>query len=401
MPHRGAKPRTVVITGLGCISVAGKNVSELKQILFHPRPLFTKPERVSLAFDIVAGEIPADWYAGELNTAYDTIAGRMSLLAARECLADAHSRGAGEPEALIVGSSAAGQEHNEKFVFGLLGNGPVPDHDFHKRGVVATSTRLLAQQLDIRGGLLTISTACTSSANSLALGAAWIETGRYDRVLVGGCDDICATTLSGFHALFLTGALPCRPFGQDRPGMTLGDGAAFLMLEAAECCLSAGRTWHAELVGYGLSVDAHHLTAPSEGGSGAVRAMKQALDKAGLRPEAINWINAHGTGTELNDRSESEAIHSLFPEATPVSSNKGLFGHTLGAAGALEAIVTIIALQSGRAPENYFQEIPGPDCPIRLVPPGGMVLPEQAHVLSNSFGFGGSNCSLLFRSPVM
>jgi len=386
----------VVITGLGVLSVAGENISAFKQNIFSGTPLFRKPERHSPDFEVVVGELLPEFVPEKTSDLYDSMTGRLALAAARECVYDAVSRGSKKPDGMILGTSAGGQANNESFVFSLLSNKKLPEFDFHRHGVVASPTRMVAEELDICGPVMTLSTACTSSANAIAMGAEWIRRGRCSIVLVGGADDLCATTVCGFHSLLLTGAEPCRPFGEDRPGMTLGEGAAFLMLESMEEVNKQDRNYYGELLGYGLSVDAYHLTAPSEGGVGAQKAMKKALSRADLKVSDVHWINAHGTGTEMNDRSESQAINSLFGTRVPVSSLKGLLGHTLGGAGAIEAVVSLLALKSKRAPENYFSDKAAKDCPVSLVPKGGAELHGNAVVLSNSFGFGGSNCTLIF-----
>lgn len=324
------------------------------------------------------------------------MAGRFALMAARECLDDSTIGAPDRGDGLILGTSTGGQRNNEDFVFTVKSGNRPPNHHFHRQGVVAAPARLVARELNIQGPVSTISTACTSSANAIALGALWIRQKRCRRVFVGGSDDLCMTTLAGFHTLMLTGEHPCRPFAENRPGMTLGEGSAFLLLESGDEVEREGRTAHAELRGWGLSADAYHLTAPREGGLGAIAAMGMALDQAGLETSDVHWINAHGTGTELNDAMESQAINTLFGEHVPVSSNKGLFGHALGAAGVLEAVVSILAIRHRLAPPNFRNAIAGPDCPIRLVPADGLALPAHPTVLSNSFGFGGSNCALIF-----
>ncbi|MFC1853239.1 beta-ketoacyl-[acyl-carrier-protein] synthase family protein [candidate division CSSED10-310 bacterium] len=391
--------KRVVVTGLGALSVAGQTVFELERTLYQPQFLFTTPSRFTLDFDIIAGEIQESWISDPILSDLETVGGRMSLRAATESIEDALQSGGSPPQALILGTSAGGQVHNEQFVFAHHAQQELPLFNFHKQGVVAAPARYVAEGLNIEGSVMTISTACTSSANAIALGAMWIEQGRYERVLVGGCDDLCATTLAGFHSLLLTGGQPCRPFGQNRPGMTIGEGAAFLCLECLEKVRSSDRPYYGELLGYGLSADAYHITAPSEGGAGAILAMQKALHKADLEPQDINWVNAHGTGTTLNDQVESHAITTTFEFDVPVSSNKALFGHTLGAAGALEAIVSLIAIRQKRAPENYLVSEPGDDCQVNLVPPGGIDLPAHPVIMSNSFGFGGSNCTLIFGLP--
>jgi 3-oxoacyl-[acyl-carrier-protein] synthase-1 len=261
---------------------------------------------------------------------------------------------------------------------------------------MAAPSRLVARDLDIHGPISTISTACTSSANAIALGASWIENGRLDSVLVGGGDALCYTTLSSFHMLKLTSDAFSTPFGVDRPGLTLGDGAGFLMIENLERVLESGRTPLAELLGYGMSSDAHHMTAPLEDGAGAELAIRKALQSAGLKADDIEYINAHGTGTELNDAAEAAAIERVFGGETPVMSVKGLLGHTLGGAGGIEAVVSVLSITERHAFENIGVSVSADDCPIALIQPGGMKLGDFPFVISTSFAFGGNNCALVF-----
>jgi 3-oxoacyl-(acyl-carrier-protein) synthase len=285
---------------------------------------------------------------------------------------------------------------NERVVFSLL-DGAVPEpFSYRRRGCMAAPSRLVARDLDIRGPVQTVSTACTSSANAIAIGAAWIRSGRCRAVLAGGGDALCFTTICSFRALELTGPSICAPFGPDRPGLTLGEGAGFLMLEPLDAVLAAGREPVAELLGFGMSSDAHHMTAPPEDGAGAGLAMERALADAGIDAGRVSHINAHGTGTRLNDAAEAAAISRLFGPRPPVMSCKGLIGHTLGGAGGLEAVASILAVRARRAFENLGAAVPDEGCPVTLAGPGGVPLGEDPVVLSNSFAFGGNNCALAF-----
>jgi 3-oxoacyl-[acyl-carrier-protein] synthase II len=263
---------------------------------------------------------------------------------------------------------------------------------------MASPSRLTARDIGIEGPVTTISTACTSSANAIALGAVWIESGKCRRVLAGGGDALCYTTISSFHILDLTGPNTCTPFGPDRPGLTLGDGAGFLLLEPLDAVLAEGRTPLAVLVGFGMSSDAHHMTAPPEDGAGAALALRRALQHADVRPEDIAYVNAHGTGTRLNDAAEARAVSEVLGDV-PVMSCKGLIGHTLGGAGGIEAAAAVLSIQEGRAFENAGTAEAAEDCPVRLIGRGGIPIDAQKAVISTSFAFGGNNCVLVFRAP--
>jgi 3-oxoacyl-(acyl-carrier-protein) synthase len=384
----------VVVTGIGAVGAFGPDAAALLAMLERPARVFGPNRRHPLiGFEVIVGEAQGEWFAAHDHAELDSDTGRLCLAAARECAASA---GDGSFDGLALGTSTGGQSRNEAALFGLL-EGRVPaGYSYRRQGAMSAPARLVARDLDVTGPVQTVSTACTSAANAIALAAAWIRAGRARRVLAGGGDALCHTTLASFHALELTGAEPCRPFGPDRPGLTLGDGAGFLMLEAIDDALAAGRRPLAELLGCGLSSDAHHMTAPPADGAGAELAMRLALADAGLSPEDVDHVNAHGTGTTLNDAAEAAAISRLFGPRVPVMSCKGLTGHTLGGAGGVEAVAAVLAVERRRAFENLGASEPGPDCPVTLVGPGGRELPADAVVLSNSFAFGGNNCALVF-----
>jgi 3-oxoacyl-[acyl-carrier-protein] synthase-1 len=238
---------------------------------------------------------------------------------------------------------------------------------------------------------MVVSCACASSAKVFGSGRRMIEAGIIDIALVGGVDSLCLTTLYGFHSLQLTSPLPCRPFDVARDGISIGEAAAFALLERPADDLDGDAVL---LEGVGESNDAYHMSAPHPEGHGARRAMLAALRAAGLAPEAIDYINLHGTGTPSNDRSESQAVTSVFGATTPGSSTKGATGHTLGAAGALEAVLSAIALKHGLMPGGVHTAHLDPQLTAHYIRENRRA--AVAHVLSNSFGFGGTNCSLIF-----
>jgi 3-oxoacyl-(acyl-carrier-protein) synthase len=388
----------IAVTGIGAVSVQGPNAESLLDGLRQARRVFGPSKRHDVDFDIVVGEARETCFAEHSHAELDSPTGSLCLQAARECVEDAARRGAGPPSALLLGTSTGGQSQNERILFSILDGRPDESYSYRRQGCMAAPSRLVARDLDIQGPIQTISTACTSSANAIALGAAWVANGWMPRVLVGGGDALCYTTLSSFHILELTGPSPCRPFGPDRPGMTLADGAGFLMIESMDDVLESGRAPLAELLGYGMSSDAHHMTAPKEDGAGAELAIREALGSAGVRPEEVAFINAHGTGTRLNDAAEAAAIGRVFGQ-TPVMSCKGIVGHTLGGAGGIEAVATVLALLEHRAYENGGASVPGEDCPVTLIGAGGVALPDHAVAVSTSFAFGGNNCVLVFGAP--
>lgn len=265
-----------------------------------------------------------------------------------------------------------------------------PDLDYrgsHNAFSLAAFTR---DYFGLQGMALSISTACSSSAKVFAAAARQLALGSIDAAIVGGVDSLCLTTLYGFASLELTSRQPCRPYDADRDGISIGEGAAFLLLERATTAPSGTVL----LLGSGESSDAYHMSSPHPEGLGARQAMAAALTAAGLEARQIDYINLHGTATQANDAAEGKAVAALFGDRVPCSSSKGATGHTLGAAGAVEAVLCALALEQGLLPGSPGSHTLDPEIPIDYLlqaRPGRL-----RHVLSNSFGFGGSNCSLIF-----
>lgn len=237
---------------------------------------------------------------------------------------------------------------------------------------------------------MAVSTACSSSAKVFAAAARQLALGTIDAAIVGGVDSLCLTTLYGFSSLQLTSARPCRPFDCERDGISIGEGAAFALLERA-VAPAAGAVL---LSGCGESSDAYHMSSPHPEGLGAQQAMRAALQEAGLQAGDIDYINLHGTATPANDAAESKAVNALFSAATACNSTKGATGHTLGAAGAVEAVICALSLQQGWLPGSPGTAMVDPALQLDYLRTPQAIQPQ--HVLSNSFGFGGSNCSLIF-----
>lgn len=246
------------------------------------------------------------------------------------------------------------------------------------------------QYANLQGPACVVSTACSSSAKVFGIAQRMIACDLIDAAVVGGVDSLCLTTLYGFNSLQLVSSRPCMPFDAQRDGLSIGEGAAFILLERAD----RAQPDDILLSGIGESSDAHHMSAPHPEGLGARLAMQAALDMACLRPEAIGYINLHGTATPSNDAVEDLGVTSVFGTATPCSSTKGHTGHTLGAAGGVEAVICAIALRHGFVPGGVGTSILDPRLHCNYL----LANRELAitHALSNSFGFGGSNCSLLF-----
>jgi 3-oxoacyl-[acyl-carrier-protein] synthase-1 len=251
----------------------------------------------------------------------------------------------------------------------------------------------LRRRCGLEGPAVAVSCACASSAKAFGSARRMLEAGLIDAALVGGVDSLCLTTLYGFHSLQLSSPAPCRPFDVARDGISIGEGAALALLERAPDDLDGDSVL---LLGVGESSDAYHMSAPHPEGLGARRAMRAALASAVLDPGDIDYINLHGTGTPSNDRSESHAVTSVFGPTTPCSSTKGATGHTLGAAGALEAVISALAVKNGFMPGGVHTSTIDPTLTALYIRDNRRA--SIRRVMSNSFGFGGTNCSLIFGS---
>jgi 3-oxoacyl-[acyl-carrier-protein] synthase-1 len=267
-----------------------------------------------------------------------------------------------------------------------------PDLHYAQTHNTYSVARYVRQRLRLRGPAAVVSTACSSSAKVYGQAARLIALGVIDAAVVGGVDSLCLTTLYGFSALELVSPDICRPWDAARRGLSLGEAAAFALLEREDASASAV-AW---LRGCGESSDGHHMSSPHPEGVGAALAMRQALAQAGLRAADVGYINLHGTGTPGNDAAEDRAVQAVFGPATPCSSTKGHTGHTLGAAGGVEASVALLALRHGLLPAGLNSAQPDPALRSNYLRATQQA--ALAHVASNSFGFGGSNCCLVFGS---
>ncbi|WP_103073741.1 beta-ketoacyl-[acyl-carrier-protein] synthase family protein [Solilutibacter silvestris] len=295
-----------------------------------------------------------------------------------------------ERVALVVGTSTSSIGASEEAYERLVDGAFPPDL---ARPIIHTPHSLgdfLQHATGLRGPCVTVATACSSSAKVFAQAARLIQSGMVDAALVGGVDTLCGSVLFGFNSLGLVSARPCRPFAQDRDGISLGEAGGFAVLERVGDDESGGL----RLLGYGESSDAHHMSTPHPEGLGAQLAMHDALARAGLAAAAIDHLNLHGTATPANDRVEALAVSALFPESLHAASTKGFTGHTLGAAGIVESVFALIALQDGILPATLGSTTPDPACgpQIRFATESRPI----RHAMNNSFGFGGNNCSLVF-----
>lgn len=295
--------------------------------------------------------------------------------------------------AFVNGTTVGGMDRSEEYYLDFISDRPdhteyIPLHD------CGATSRLISDWFGGFRDVLTPSTACSSAANAIILGANLLKSGRAETVVVGGSECLSDFHLCGFNTLMILDSERCRPFDSSRNGLNLGEGAAYLVLETEESAARRGAKPLAELSGYGNACDAFHQTASSPDGEGAFLAMGKALAMAGLQPSDIDYVNAHGTGTRNNDESESAAMRRIFGEnIPPVSSTKSLTGHTTSATGSIESVICLLAMQEGFLPANSGWKNRDEACVIPVAEP---VRADLTHVLCNSFGFGGNDSSLLF-----
>jgi 3-oxoacyl-[acyl-carrier-protein] synthase II len=383
----------IAVTGAGIICSIGRNKEEVWQSIVGARAGIAKLTRFAgetFPTDIAAevGELPRAKRLSRTDI--------LGILAAREALAQA---GDVPLERAIVstGTSTGGLLEGEEFYFRRIvrGRRRAPVSRVVQQPTSGPSDAI-ARALNLGGGVISNATACASAGAAIGMAADYLRSRHADAAITGGSDALCRLTYSGFNVLQAVDPEPCAPFAATRKGITLGEGAGYLVLERWDDAVARGARILAELCGYGASCDAHHPTAPAEDGRGAEAAMRGALNEARLSAAAVDYVNAHGTGTALNDSAETRAIVAALGEGVPVSSSKSYFGHTLGASGAVEAVVTVLALLHQVAPPTLRLRERAPDCTLDYVPetPRPMAM---AHALSNTFGFGGSNVSLLLK----
>ncbi|QSI75846.1 beta-ketoacyl-[acyl-carrier-protein] synthase family protein [Niveibacterium microcysteis] len=294
--------------------------------------------------------------------------------------------------AVVLGTSTSGIAEGEQAMRERVAQGEFPPAYHYGQQELGSPAQCLAETLGTSGPIYTISTACSSSARALISAARLLRAGLADVVIAGGVDSLCAFTVSGFAALDSVSTERCNPFSRNRHGINIGEGAALFLVSREPAAVS--------LTGWGESADAHHMSAPDPEGRGAEASMREALRRAGLAPENIDYVNVHGTATPHNDAMEAPAIARVLGTSVPVSSTKPLTGHTLGAAGAIEAALAWLALQpdnvDGWLPPHLWDGEPDPALPALCLATAGTRLGRRPrHVLSNSFAFGGNNASLI------
>ena len=400
--------KNVVITGEGIVSAIGcDKASVLKSLLEGRTGIGEMKHLRSSHHELPVGEVDLsnDEMRQMLGIGPEVLISRsslMGLIAIRQALVDSGELrteslefATAIPEAerviLISGTTVGGMDLTEEYFDSFEKS---DDHlDCLRIHDCGSSTKQMAEMMGF-ADCATLSTACSSAANALILGANLIKTGQADVVVAGGTEALTRFHLNGFHALMILDEQPCRPFDEGRAGLNLGEGAAFVVMESEEHARQRGAEIHAWLSGYGNACDAFHQTASSENGEGAYLAMKEALEMAQLSPSQIDYVNAHGTGTPNNDASESAALKRIFEDKMPrVSSTKSFTGHTTSASGSIESVICLLAMQHHFVPANLgwqHQMAEG------ITPTMGETNCKVEHVMCNSFGFGGNDSSLVF-----
>ena len=353
----------------------------------------------ALSFPTYAGEV-AGIDAGPLDgaaAAFDCRNNRLARLALlqdgfADAVAAARERYGATRIGVFVGTSTSGLLQTElAYRHRDPATGALPaDFDYDRTHNTYSLAAFVRAACGLAGPAFVVSTACAATAKVFASAARMIAAGVCDAAVVGGADTLCATTLYGFHSLGVLAEEPCRPFDAARCGISIGEAAGFVLLERPDARHDADTVF---LLGVGESSDAHHMSSPHPEGIGARLAMERALTTAGLTPAAIDYINLHGTATPVGDAAEDHAVFDLFRYRTPCSSTKGFAGHTLGASGAVEAVFCALAIQHGFLPGSPHTQIVDPAFKSQYLCEGRSGRIDRA--MSNSFGFGGANCSLL------
>ncbi|HEY0080864.1 MAG TPA: beta-ketoacyl-[acyl-carrier-protein] synthase family protein [Pyrinomonadaceae bacterium] len=401
------KDNRVVVTGLGAITALGHNVADFWQALTEGRsgirPL-TLASDTPLRFSNgaqVEGYDAAEHFEFKQSEQLDRFS-QFGLVAAREALRDARlelSERVKERTCIVTGSCLGGKISEDQTFKGIYSQ---PGKRAHPLSIPLAMSNAAASHISMEFGITgpayNISTACASSGHAIGQAFMHVRTGMAEVALTGGSESpFTFGHLKMWEPLRVVSPDTCRPFSKDRRGMILGEGGAMLVLETLDAARERGAEIYAEVVGFGMSADAHHLTQPSA--EGAARAMRAAIEDARIDPQQVGYINAHGTATQVNDPMETEAIRSVFgrhAERLAVSSTKSMHGHTLGAAGAVEAVASVLALKHSLLPPTMNYNEPDPQCDLDVVPNAAREASVE-YAMSNSFAFGGLNAVLLFR----
>ena len=406
--------RRVAVTGMGMVSPVGNSVASSWEAIRNGRSGIGRIEifdvsEFSTRFGGMVKDFPRAEYISSKDARRMDVFIHYGIAAGMQAMRDAGlGDGGWNPEraGAAIGSGIGGIGAIEKTSLQINGTGPRKVSPFFVPGsIINMISGNLSMQFGLQGPNIAVSTACATGTHNIGLAANMISIGQAEIMLTGGAEmATCPVGLGGFcaaRALSTRNGDPpraSRPWDKDRDGFVLGDGAGMLVLEELEHAKARGAPIHAELIGFGMSGDAYHATAPAPGGKGAALCMDNALRDAGLNPEQVDYINAHGTSTVAGDVAETQAIKTVFGDharSLSVSSSKSMIGHLLGAAGSVEAIISILAMRDGVAPPTINLDAPDEECDLDYVPHTSRELDIRI-ALSNSFGFGGTNGSLIF-----
>ncbi|MFY1826085.1 beta-ketoacyl-ACP synthase [Myxococcus fulvus] len=384
----------VFLNHLGVVCALGQGTDEVAQALFGDRPTGVAPSpdfasRVLHVGHVTSPLASTDALPVPLRSRNNALL-LTALAQVRPAVDEALRRYGPERVAVVLGTSTSGIGESEAAIKAREATGELPAHFDVRQQELGSPALALNQVLGVKGPSFVISTACSSSAKALATAARLLRSGIADAVITGGADALCAFTVAGFASLDSVSDARCNPMSVHRRGINIGEGAALFLMTR--------EPGPVRLAGWGESSDAHHLSAPEPGGRGALVAMRTAMERAGVTPADVGYVNLHGTATPQNDAMESRAVASLLGQAVPCSSTKPLTGHTLGAAGALEAALCWLTLTDshGRLAPHWWDGEADPELPaLALVKPGTALGRPPRYVLSNSFAFGGSNAALL------
>ncbi|MCY0996207.1 beta-ketoacyl-ACP synthase [Myxococcus sp. MISCRS1] len=384
----------VFLNHLGVVCALGHGTTEVAQALFGTQPTGVAPSPDFASRVLHVGQVTSPLVATDALPVHLRSRNNALLLTAlaqvRPAVDEALLRYGPQRVAVVLGTSTSGIGESEAAIKVREATGELPAHFDVRQQELGSPALALNHVLGVKGPSFVISTACSSSAKSLATAARLLRSGIADAVITGGADALCAFTVAGFASLDSVSEARCNPMSVHRRGINIGEGAALFLMTR--------EPGPVRLAGWGESSDAHHLSAPEPGGRGALVAMRTAMERAGVTAADVGYVNLHGTATPQNDAMESRAVASLLGQAVPCSSTKPLTGHTLGAAGALEAALCWLTLTDahGRLPPHWWDGEADPELPaLALVKPGTALGRPPRYVLSNSFAFGGSNAALL------
>ncbi len=388
------------VTGTGCICGAGKSLPEVMDTLYSGNRNCSPPA-------LITSELDKPYPVFEVDSAWinlpvpkwrkkTTRTVQLALTAIQEALTQAEleiSALKKKRVGVCLGTTVGCTLNNEPF-YRKFREGYCPGPEAPKRYLANNPAKFAAKALKLSGPVLSVVNACSSGADAIGIAGSWIRSGLCDIAIAGGADELSRITYLGFISLMISSEEPCRPFDVNRAGLNLGEGAGIVILESPESVASRGVKPLADLCGYGNAADAFHPTRPHPEGRGLRSAISQALSQAGITPGQVGFVNAHGTSTPENDKAEGNVITSVLGTKIPVYAPKSYFGHTLGAAGGIEAALTVKALQDGRIPATAGFSGPDPECGVSPVRENTDIKVDYG--ISNSLAFGGNNTALLF-----